>query len=147
MKKSAILFLFSFIVLSSTAAKADINVNIGINGIPSVSVSADATVVLIPDTPDVYFVDNSQEDIFLWNGFWWKSMNGKWFKSESANSGWQVFVGTPQFFNTVKPDWRKEYKSGKWNGKPWRYEKVPYGHMKKGKKDKGHGKEKGHKKD
>jgi hypothetical protein len=151
MKKIIAGFFFASCIATVPAAQADINVNIGIGNIPSVNISDNVSVVLMPDTPDIYFMADTTEDVFLWNGMWWRSYQGQWFSSENNNNGWQPFKGTPEFYHKVNPNWKQNYKSGKWNGKPWKYEKVPQGQIKKEhRKDKknkpqGEGKEKGHK--
>lgn len=152
MKKIIASMVFAACVSAAAIAEADVNININLNGIPDVSISDNASVVLIPDTPDVYFVADSSEDIFFWNGMWWRSWQGKWFKSENSNGGWQPYNKAPEFYSKVNPHWKQNYKAGKWNGKPWKYKKVPQGQMKKEhsrdkneQQEKGNGK--GHKKD
>jgi len=153
MKKTLTCMAFAACLSIVSVAKADINVSIDMNGMPNVNISTNTSVVLMPDTPDVYFVPDSNDDVFFWNGMWWHSWQGKWFKSENNNSGWQPCNRAPEFSSKVNPHWRQNYKEGKWNGKPWSYKKVPYGQMKKEQrhekgnpKDRGNGKDKGHKK-
>ena len=134
MKTSAKKYIFFavFFVFSVTAY-AEININIGVS-IPGVTVTeqSEPSVIILPDTPDVYAVPDADVDIYFWNGFWWKITNGKWYKSQKYNSNWVIIGGAPSFYHSVNPHWRKNYSRGEWNGRPWKPEKVKHGNEGKG---------------
>lgn len=113
------------------SAFAAIDVHIGINLPPMISFSAPPSVIVLPDAPDVYVVPDIDDDLFFWNGWWWRFWDGRWFRSRYYDRAWSYFDGIPGFFVRVHPDWRRFYYDHAWSGFWWDYEVIPYQHVKK----------------
>ena len=118
---------FLFIVTSLTMlgiAQAEVNVNINLGspapapaivvveqpagGPPVITETAPLEVVLMPGT-GIYYVPNATIDIFFFNGFWWCSRGGRWYKSSTYNGTWlptqhhvpNVLIRIPQNYREI----------------------------------------------
>lgn len=104
------------------SAQAEVNVNINI-GPPPVVVAEPAEVVLIPQI-GVYFVPDSEPDLFFYAGFWWSPRGGGWYRSRAYNGPWVVVERrvVPAQVIRVPKNYRVRYVKEK---------HVPYGQWKK----------------
>lgn len=88
-------------------AQAEVNVNINV-GIPAVRVSSDPVMTVIPGTY-IYFITESSEDIFFYQGYWWRPYKGRWHRANGFNGPW-VFVKpgrVPPGMLKLPSGWRK----------------------------------------
>ena len=103
-------YLFTFLILGTVGtAQAAFNVDINF-GAPPVFYSEPPEVVLMPES-GVYFVPGSV-NVFFYNGFWWSSRSGHWFRSDRYNGSW---VGVrnevvPDRLNRVPHNYRDVYR-------------------------------------
>ncbi|MBI5805329.1 hypothetical protein HZA73_04720 [candidate division TA06 bacterium] len=67
-------------------ALAEVNVNINV-GIPVVRISSDPLMTVIPGTY-IYFITESSEDIFFYQGYWWRPYKGRWHRANGFNGPW-----------------------------------------------------------
>jgi len=72
-------------------------------------------MVVLPET-DVYVVPDVAQDIFFYNGFWWRPWEGRWYRSQYYNSGWGYYQGVPSFYGGIPSGWRNEYRNHSWKG-------------------------------
>ncbi len=82
-------------------------------------------VVVIPDTDDVYVVPDIDEELFFWNGWWWRPWKGRWYRSRYFDRGWANYKQVPSFYYDVDPDWRNYYRNRNWNKYRWNYNQIP----------------------
>ncbi len=120
----AILLGLAFAFPVSAPARVDIAVSLP----PTVVFSAPPQVVVIPETY-VYVVPDVDEDIFFYNGWWWRPWNGRWYRSRNYSSGWVYYRGTPTFYRLIPSDWRTEYREHRWRGHPWNHQPIPYSEL------------------
>lgn len=105
-------------------AEVDVRVNISLP--PRIVFNAPPEVIVIPDTHDVYAVPDLVEDIFFWNGLWWRLWEGRWYKSYHYDRDWARYGGVPKFYFDVDPEWRGHFKKRVWRGHAWKYERIPH---------------------
>lgn len=82
-------------------------------------------VVVLPDTDDVYVVPDVDEDLYFWNGWWWRPWKGRWYRSHYYDRGWTYYDHIPSFYYEVDPGWRKFYRHHDWDGGQWNYHQIP----------------------
>ena len=82
-------------------------------------------VVVIPDTDDVYVVPDINEDLFFWNGWWWRPWKNRWYRSRYFDRDWAYYHKVPGFYYDIDPDWRKYYRDRNWNKYRWNYYPIP----------------------
>ena len=80
-----------FAALYASPAKAEVNINIGID-IPAkkVKVVEAPAVIVIPGTY-VYIAPALDEDVFFYRGHWWKSHGRKWYRADDFGGPW-IFI-------------------------------------------------------
>ncbi len=92
---------------------------------PPITFTMQPSVIVLPDTNDVYVVPDEQTDIFFWNGWWWRSWEGYWYRSLYYDRGWSYYNQVPSFYYDVDPQWRLYYRDHDWQGHPWYYQRIP----------------------
>jgi len=88
-------------------ARAEVNVNINV-GIPVVRLSPDPVMTVIPGTY-IYFITECPDDIFFYQGFWWRPFKGRWHRADGFNGPW-IFVKigkVPPGLLKLPKGWRK----------------------------------------
>lgn len=77
-----------------------------VEGPPMVVIQGDPVLVVIPGTY-VYYVDGYQQDVFFYDGSWYRPWHNHWYSSSVYSGAW-VTVNTPPQYVTGLPDgWRK----------------------------------------
>jgi hypothetical protein len=117
------LLAWLMVVPVPTMAGVDVNVNIGLP--PLIEFSGPPEMVVLPET-DVYVVPDVAQDIFFYNGFWWRPWEGRWYRSQYYNSGWGYYQGVPSFYGGIPSGWRNEYRNHSWKGHRWNYQGIPH---------------------
>src|SRR5574341_1720022 len=112
------------IALSIPSLAAGVEINIGVSLPPPIVFVVPPTVIVLPDADDVYVVPEIHEDIFFWNGRWWRPWEGGWYRSSHYDRGWVYYNHVPRFYFDVDPDWRGYYRDHNWYGQPWNYESI-----------------------
>jgi len=97
---------------------------------PNLYFSDPPSVVVLPDTPDVYVAPNIQSDLFFWNDWWWLLWRNHWYYSPYYDRGWTHYPRVPDFYPHVNPLWRDYYHYRQWRGYNWHYRHIPYGQLK-----------------
>ena len=92
---------------------------------PSITFTVQPSVVVLPDTNNVYVVPDAQTDMFFWNGWWWRSWDGYWYRSQYYDRDWSYYNQVPSFYYEVDPQWRAYYRNHNWQGHPWYYQQIP----------------------
>lgn len=126
MKKFLFKTLFvGLVTVIPMTAMAGVNVDVHINAPlpPAIMFPAPPSLVVIPETY-VYAVPEAKEDIFFFNGWWWRSWQGRWYRSRHYDSGWAHYNATPSFYSKVPPRWRDDYRRHNWNGHEWNHQRV-----------------------
>lgn len=110
------------------SALAGVSISIGISLPPPIVFSADPVLIVVPDT-NVYVAPDLDDDLFFWNGWWWRPWEGRWYRSHYHNRGWSYYNSVPSFYYDVDPGWRGYYRAGSWYGHRWNYERIPNQHL------------------
>jgi len=92
---------------------------------PPIAFGAPPAVIVLPDTDDVYAVPD-REDMFFWDGWWWRHWEGGWYRSQYYDRGWGYYDRVPSFYFDVDPGWRRYYRDHDWHGHRWDYDRIPY---------------------
>jgi len=110
--------------ISATAMGGRVDIGVNIPLPPPIHFAAPPDMVVIPETY-VYFVPDVEEEIFFYGGWWWRPWNGRWYRSQSYNSGWAYYESVPSFYRDVPSGWRNNYRQRRWGGRPWNYQRIP----------------------
>jgi hypothetical protein len=117
--------LLALVLLFPVQAMAKVDVGINISLPPAIVFGGPLQVVVIPETY-VYAVPDVDEDIFFYNGWWWRPWEGRWYRSRHYDSGWAYYRGRPSFYGRIPPGWRNNYRDHRWGGHPWNYQRIPH---------------------
>jgi len=116
--------LLSLVLVFPIPTMARVNVGISIS-LPPIVFAMPPSVVVLPDTYDVYAVPDIEVDLFFWSGWWWRPWDGRWYRSRYYDRGWRYYNRVPSFYFDVHPGWRGYYRDHDWNGHRWNYERIP----------------------
>jgi hypothetical protein len=108
------------------SATAQVSVSVRISAPPPIVFSEPPEVVVLPETTGVYVVPDAEQDMYFWNGSWWRPWEGRWYRSANYGRGWAYYRGIPQFYYDVDPQWRRHYADHSWYGHPWEYRRIPH---------------------
>ena len=117
--------LLAFVVAQPIPTIAGVDVHVGIPLPPPIVFPSPPELIVIPETY-VYVAPDVREDIFFYNGWWWRPWGGRWYRSRYYNSGWVYFGGVPSFYGRVPSGWRNYYRDHRWRGYQWNYHRIPY---------------------
>lgn len=93
---------------------------------PPIFFSGGIEVIVIPDTY-VYVCPDFEEDLFFYNGWWWRHWRSHWYRSRHCcREEWEYRSHAPRSVREIPPNWRFNYKHHTW-GKDyrWDYRKIP----------------------
>lgn len=134
MKKIAgVVFLVLALALP-LPTKAQVNFNINISVPPPIVVSQPPRLVVIPETY-VYVAPELDVDIFFYDGWWWRSWDGRWYRSRSYSSGWIYYQYEPVFYRDVPREWRRWHRDRRWREYTWEYRPIPFSEVEKNWRD------------
>ena len=117
--------LLALTMIAPVSLQAEVNVSIGFSLPGAVAFEGPPDVIVLPDTDNVYVVPDRDEDIFFWNGWWWRPWEGRWYRSHSYNRGWAYYNKVPRFYYDLDPGWRGYYRDRNWSGHQWNYQRIP----------------------
>jgi hypothetical protein len=106
-------------------AMAEVNVNVGIALPPPILFPAPPALIVLPETY-VYIVPDVDDDLFFYNGWWWRPWEGRWYRSRYYGSGWVFYQRVPFFYSRIPSGWRNDYRDHRWQGRQWNYERIPH---------------------
>ena len=104
---------------------AQVSVQIGIALPPPIAFPAPPAVILLPNT-GVYVAPDLAVDFFFFDGWWWRSWEGRWYRSRYYHSGWGHYNGVPAFHGRVPSGWRDDYRAHRWHDREWHYQRVSH---------------------
>ena len=116
-----LLLALVFVLPVPTMARVDVSVDISL---PPIVFAAPPALIVLPGTY-IYVVPDYDEDIFFYDGWWWRSWEGRWYRSHYYNRGWSYYRNVPSFYFDVDPGWRGYYRERNWYGHRWEYERIP----------------------
>jgi hypothetical protein len=91
MKKLIFKILFlTLVVFVPVSAMAGVSVRVNIPLPPPIIFPAPPQVAVIPGT-NVYAVPDVKDDIFFYGGWWWRSWEGRWYRSHYYDRGWVYY--------------------------------------------------------
>jgi hypothetical protein len=108
-----------------TMAMGRLDVGVSIPLPPVIEFSGPPVMVVIPETY-VYAVSDMDEDIFFYEGWWWRSWDGRWYRSRDYSSGWSYYRNVPTFYSSIPSGWRNDYRERRWRGNQWDHQRVQY---------------------
>jgi len=117
--------LLALLTIVPVSATADVSVHVSVPLPPAIVFSAPPVTVVIPGTY-VYAIPDVPVDIFFYGGWWWRPWEGRWYRSRHYDRGWAYYKGRPSFYGKVPPRWRDDYRNHRWQGHPWKHQRVPY---------------------
>ena len=104
---------------------AEISINIGIPLPPVIRFSGPPRLVVLPETY-VYVAPDVDEEIFFYDGWWWRPYEGGWYRSRDYSSGWHHYRNEPSFYRQIPRGWRNDYREHQWRGHQWNVEPIPH---------------------
>lgn len=126
MKKLLFRTLFlALVIVIPIPTMAQVSVNINIAPPPPIAFAAPPEMVVLPGSY-VYVVPDVAQDIFFYNGWWWRPWGGRWYRSLNYNSGWGYYKNVPSFYGGIPPGWRNDYRAHRWGGQPWNYQRISH---------------------
>ena len=105
-------------------AMAAVDIHMSIPLPPLIAFPAPPAVIVIPETY-VYFVPDIQDEIFFYDGWWWRPWQGRWYRSRHYGSGWGYYKNVPSFYVRLHSGWRDAYRDRRWKGNPWNFQPIP----------------------
>ena len=125
MKKSILgAVLMAVVSIASVPASAQVDVRVGIGLPPPIAFATPPELIVIPETY-VYVVPDVADDIFFYEGWWWRPWGGRWYRSRHYGGGWAYYGGVPAFYASIPVTWRNDYRNHRWYGRPWNYQRIP----------------------
>ena len=121
--------LLAFGLAFPVPTMAEVNVGVSISLPPMIVFASPPEVIVIPETY-VYVVPDSREDIYFYNGWWWRPWEGRWYRSRYYDSGWVYYQRVPSWYARVPRGWRNDYRDHRWGGQPWNYQRIPHQELK-----------------
>ena len=117
--------LLAFVFAFPVPTMAEVNVGVSISLPPMIVFASPPEMVVIPETY-VYVVPDAPEEIFFYNGWWWRPWEGRWYRSRNYDSGWAHYRRVPTFYTRVPRGWRNDYRDHRWGGRPWNHQRIPH---------------------
>ncbi len=125
---SATIILFLTIPISAVAVPPPPpppGVTVSVPLPPPIVFAAPPEVIVLPEL-EVYVVPSIPQQIYFYNGYWWRPWNGRWYRSLHYNRGWAYHSGVPFWYDKVPFTWRENYRTRLWGGHPWNYHHINY---------------------
>lgn len=85
------------------------------------------SVVVLPNLDvDVYVAPDLDEDLFFWDGWWWRPWQGRWYRSRHHDRDWVHYGQAPAFHRHVPRGWRDDYRHNRWGRGTWKHRPIPH---------------------
>ncbi len=118
-------FLFVMMLAVPMPAKAEVSIGISISLPPPMVLSEPPELIVLPNSY-VYVAPDMDEDLYFYNGWWWRPWGGHWYRSRSYGSGWSYYRNVPSFYRGIPSGWRHDYREHRWQGRPWDHQRIPH---------------------
>jgi hypothetical protein len=92
---------------------------------PPIPFLAPPPMIVLPET-EVYVAPDYDQDLYFYQGYWWRPWGGRWYRSLRYDSGWEFYNGVPGWYGGVYPHWRENYRHHVWGGHRWDYHPLHY---------------------
>ena len=98
----------------NASAQSGVSINLRIGDRyrgPDLGFYGEPNVVAVPGRGDVYYVTDSDQDVYRNNNYWYLNSNGDWYRASDYRGPW-VFVGyrsVPRNVYTVPSEYRKRW--------------------------------------
>lgn len=125
MKKLLLRVLLLALLLIPFPTMAEVRVGISISMPPLIVFDQPPELIVLPETY-VYVVPDIDEDIFFYDGWWWRQWEGSWYRSRDYSSGWANYTEVPSFYMEIPPGWRYDYEEEHWRGYRWKPKTISY---------------------
>ena len=119
---------YTLVALFPGPSMAAVDIRVGIPLPPLMVFPAPPEVVVIPETY-VYFVPDIEEEIFFYDGWWWRPWQGRWYRSRHYGSGWVYYKSVPSFYARIHSGWRNDYRDRRWKGHSWNFQPIPHNQL------------------
>ena len=116
---------FALGVLLGTSGPAQPSIHLSIPLPPPIIFHAPPSVVILPRT-QVYVVPDLAEEIFFYNGWWWRPWGGRWYRSHHYDRGWIHYRSVPSWYRGIPPGWREDYRNHRWGNGAWNHRPIPH---------------------
>ena len=120
--------LLALVIIVPIPTMAGVDIHVSIPLPPPIVFAAPPEVIVLPET-EVYVVPDVQEDIFFYNGWWWRPWGGRWYRSRSYSEGWVYYQSVPSFYVGIPSGWRNDYRDHRWGGGVWNHQRIHYGDL------------------
>ncbi|MBP7230821.1 MAG: hypothetical protein KBA28_02730 [Syntrophaceae bacterium] len=122
---NTVLLMIIVVIPVLVSAQMDVQVRINIPLPPPIVFPAPPAVVVIPET-DIYAIPDVHDDIFFYDGWWWRPWEGRWYRSRHYDRGWAYYNRMPSFQRHVPHNWRQDYRDRRWKGHSWDSRAISY---------------------
>jgi len=120
--------LLALVALFPGLSMAAVDIHVSIPLPPLIVFPAPPAVIVIPETY-VYFVPDVEEEIFFYDGWWWRPWQGRWYRSRHYDSGWGYYKRVPSFYTKMHSGWRNDYRDRRWKGHSWNFQPIPHNQL------------------
>jgi hypothetical protein len=117
--------LLALVLVSPQPMIAGVDVGISISLPLPIVFIAPPELIVLPET-NVYVIPDIDEEIFFYNGWWWRPWEGRWYRSRDYSSGWSYYSNVPSFYRQIPSSWRSDYREHRWRGHQWNYQHIPH---------------------
>jgi hypothetical protein len=111
--------------LLATPVVAQVSVQVAFPAPPPIVFAAPPVVVVLPGF-NIYVAPDIAEEVYFVDGFWWRPWQGRWYRSQYYDRGWDSYSSVPSFYGSVHQGWRDDYRNHRWQGEEWNYERMPH---------------------
>ena len=115
----------AWVLLFPPPTMARLAVDIHISLPPAIQFIEPPQMIVLPET-NVYVVPEAEVDIFFYEGWYWRSWQGGWYRSRNYNSGWNQYHNVPSFYAQIPSGWRNDYRDHRWKGHEWNSQRLSH---------------------
>ncbi|MBF0204236.1 MAG: hypothetical protein HQK67_07960 [Desulfamplus sp.] len=118
-----VLFLALFVPFSTMA---EVRAGVSIFLPPLIGFDQPPELIVLPETHVYVIPDIIDEEIFFYDGWWWRLWEKNWYRSRNYNSVWDSYEYVPSFYSSIASNWRNDYKVYNWKGHQWIHQRISY---------------------
>ncbi len=119
LKRTFFILIFLFIAALFSQAPAATASLIVHKTVANIVLGSNPDLIVIPGTY-IYYTSSDNNDIFFYEGFWWRPLQGGWYRSDNYSGNWVVVDNrrVPYAITHMPPRWRDSRNDAvkvKWN--------------------------------